>query len=73
VLEWRLSPVTAIMWLNTYLQLLQEMTRSKQDSEPSHFVIQKFSGCTFVQVSFATYEILIHSLATKFNIKNDNS
>lgn len=55
-LNWDLSPVTSNCWLNTYLQLAQElMSREMKDDEnidDNHsFIFPQYSPLTFVQVA----------------------
>ncbi|KAK7067142.1 G1/S-specific cyclin-E1 [Halocaridina rubra] len=54
-LNWDLSPVTSNCWLNTYLQVAQQLAQECKEDENScekhAFIIPQYSPLTFVQVA----------------------
>lgn len=55
-LNWDLAPITSNNWLNTYLQLAQDVPQEELpngDGKPDDqsFVFPRYSPLTFVQVS----------------------
>ncbi|XP_042243224.1 G1/S-specific cyclin-E-like [Homarus americanus] len=50
-LNWDLSPITSNCWLNTYLQLAQDVGSNETATDEHSFVFPRYSPLTFVQVA----------------------